>query len=99
MTFTVTLTGTNDTPTIVVEQTTATGGVVEDSNVNASAATLLATGGTITFNDVDLTDTHTASFALSSSHASASLPGFAENTGRYRNVCAHAGQRDSGGRR
>ena len=77
-TFTITITGTNDTPTIVVGQTTPTGGVVEDSNVNASGN--ITTGGTITFNDVDLTDTHTASFVFSSSHASGSLPGFADNT-------------------
>jgi VCBS repeat-containing protein len=90
-TFTITLTGTNDTPTIVVEQTTPTGGVVEDSNVIPSgggsgeaAAGLsgnIATGGTVTFKDVDLTDTHTASFVLKSTDATANLPGFAEGTG------------------
>src|SRR5205085_4747782 len=37
--FTITVTGTNDTPTIVVNQTTPTGAVVEDSNVNASGNT------------------------------------------------------------
>ena len=76
--FTITITGTNDVPTILVGQTTPTGVVVEDSNVNASGN--ITTGGTITFNDVDLTDTHTASFVFSSSHASGSLPGFADNT-------------------
>jgi VCBS repeat-containing protein len=77
-TFTITVTGTNDTPTIVVNQTAPTGAVVEDSNVNASGN--ITAGGAITFNDVDLTDTHTAALTFSSSHASASLPGFADNT-------------------
>jgi VCBS repeat-containing protein len=67
--FTITITGTNDVPTIVANLTNASGGVVEDSNVNASGN--IATDGTITFNDVDLTDTHTASFVLKSSHATA----------------------------
>ena len=76
--FTITITGKNDKPTILAGQTTPTGVVVEDSNVNASGN--ITTGGTITFNDVDLTDTHTASFVFSSSHASGSLPGFTDNT-------------------
>ena len=40
--------------------------------------TTLSTSGTITFQDVDLIDTHTASFVLKSSDATANLPGFAE---------------------
>jgi VCBS repeat-containing protein len=70
-TFTITITGTNDRPTIDVDQTDAIGGVVEDSNTGN-----LTTDGIITFNDVDLTDTHSASIVLKSSHASPGLPGF-----------------------
>ncbi|MBR0842863.1 VCBS domain-containing protein [Bradyrhizobium liaoningense] len=66
--------GTNDLPTIVEDSTTPTGAVQEDT-----AATLLA-GGTIAFNDPDLTDTHTASFALKSTTSSAHLPGFGDGT-------------------
>ncbi|MCP3404955.1 VCBS domain-containing protein [Bradyrhizobium sp. CCGB01] len=64
--------GTNDVPTIVADLTTATGAVAED------AAATLAANGTITFRDPDLTDTHTASFVLKSSDASANLPGYSE---------------------
>ncbi|WP_244552516.1 VCBS domain-containing protein [Bradyrhizobium sp. Ghvi] len=66
--------GTNDVPTIVAASTTPTGAVKEDA-----AATLSAVG-TITFNDPDLTDTHTASFALKSTASTAHLPGFADNS-------------------
>nr|WP_246230419.1 VCBS domain-containing protein [Bradyrhizobium cytisi] len=66
--------GTNDVPTIVGALTTVTGAVKEDA-----AATLLA-GGTITFNDPDLTDTHTAGFVLKSTTSSAHLPGFSDGT-------------------
>ena len=85
--FTITITGTNDTPTIVVNQTIASDGVVEDQAVNGAGN--VVADGTVTFNDVDLTDTHTVSFVLKSSDASANLPGFAEGTGRgrqHRNV-------------
>ena len=64
--------GTNDVPTIVAGSTTATGAVAEDT------AATLAANGTITFSDPDLTDTHTASFVLKSSDASANLPGYSE---------------------
>jgi VCBS repeat-containing protein len=77
--FTITITGTNDTPTIVVNQTTASDGVVEDVAVNAAGN--IVADGIVTFNDVDLTDTHTVSFVLKSSDASADLPGFAEGVG------------------
>ena len=91
--FTITITGHNDVPTIVVNQTVAAGGVVEDSNVIPPGGTAagglgppggsgnIATAGTVTFNDVDLTDTHTASFVLKSTDASGDLPGFAEGVG------------------
>ena len=66
--------GTNDVPTIVADDTTPSGGVTEDS------AATLAANGTITFNDPDLTDTHTASFSLKSTVSSAHLPGFGDGT-------------------
>lgn len=68
-----TVSGTNDVPTIVAALTTATGALTED-------AASLAASGTITFQDLDLTDTHTASFVLKSSDADANLPGYAETT-------------------
>jgi VCBS repeat-containing protein len=51
---TVTVTGTNDAPTISAAQETGT--VTEDDD-----PTTLTTSGTITFDDVDLADSHTAS--------------------------------------
>jgi VCBS repeat-containing protein len=81
----VTITGTNDDPVIVVGSTTATGGVTEDgttapddpntTNVQENGA-YLKTTGTITFQDVDLTDLHTATPALKSVAVSTTLPGF-----------------------
>jgi len=72
--FTITITrGANDVPTIVSASTTATGAVTED------AAPKLTAGGTITYQDVDLTDTHTAAFVLKSSDANANLPGYSES--------------------
>ncbi len=62
--------GTNDLPTIVGDDTIPAGAVTEDT-----AATLIASG-IVTFNDPDLTDTHTASFSLKSTTSSAHLPGF-----------------------
>ena len=64
--------GTNDVPVIVEDSTTAIDSATEDE-----AATLVA-GGTITFRDLDLTDTHTATFVLKSSNADANLPGYSE---------------------
>ena len=75
---TVTITGVNDGPTIVAGSTTPTGGVTEDTAVSVGN---VATAGTIAFQDLDLIDTHTASFVLKSSDAAANLPGFAEGTG------------------
>ncbi len=62
--------GTNDVPTIVADDTNPAGAVTEDN------AATLAASGTITFNDPDLTDTHTASYVLKSTVSSAHLPGF-----------------------
>ncbi|MDX3971340.1 MAG: VCBS domain-containing protein [Bradyrhizobium sp.] len=66
--------GTNDVPTIIEDDTISTGAVTEDT------ATPLVADGTITFNDPDLTDTHTASFELKSTNSSAHLPGFSDGT-------------------
>ncbi|WP_245266500.1 VCBS domain-containing protein [Bradyrhizobium sp. WSM1743] len=66
--------GTNDVPTIVEDDTTPAGAVTEDT------AATLAANGTITFNDPDLTDTHSASFVLKSTNSSAHLPGFGDGT-------------------
>ena len=74
-TVTVTVTGTNDAP--VITAATQSGAVTEDIGMVAGN---LSTTGTITFQDVDLDDTHTASFVLTSSDAAANLPGFAEGT-------------------
>src|SRR5258707_1349519 len=75
---TIVITGTNDAPTIVAGSTTASGGVTEDTNVDISGN--VATSGTIAFQDVDLIDTHTATFALKSTTSSMDLPGFTDNT-------------------
>ena len=53
---TVTITGTNDDPTITVAGTDAHGAVTEDA-----AAPTLSDTGTIAFNDIDLIDVHTTS--------------------------------------
>ena len=53
---TVTVTGTNDGPTITVAGTDADGAVTEDA-----AAPTLSDTGTIAFNDIDLIDVHTTS--------------------------------------
>nr|WP_028181884.1 VCBS domain-containing protein [Bradyrhizobium japonicum] len=66
--------GTNDVPTIIEDDTISTGAVTEDT------ATPLVANGTITFNDPDLTDTHTASFVLKSTTSSTHLPGFSNGT-------------------
>ena len=64
--ITVVITGTNDTPTIVSGSTDSDGAVTEDA-----AASNLTDTGTIAFEDVDLTDAHTASVtAMTSSHTS-----------------------------
>ena len=58
-TVTITVTGTNEAPTITAAD--ATGSVTEDATTPD-----LSTTGTITFNDVDLIDTHTTSVAAAS---------------------------------
>ena len=59
--------------------TTPSGGVTEDVAIDGSGH--IGTGGTITFQDLDLIDTHTASFVLNSTDATANLPGFTEGLG------------------
>jgi VCBS repeat-containing protein len=75
---TVTITGVNDTATIVGGSTDAAGAVTEDTGVIAGE---IKDSGTITFQDLDLIDTHTAAKVLKSSDANANLPGFAEGVG------------------
>ena len=55
---TVTITGTNDDPTITVLGTNAVGEVTEDAT-----SPLLGDTGTIAFNDIDLIDVHTTNVA------------------------------------
>jgi T1SS-143 domain-containing protein len=53
----VTITGSNEAPTIVAAATTATGAVAEDTNVDPVTHNLSA-AGTVSFTDIDLIDTH-----------------------------------------
>jgi len=85
--FTITITGTNDKPTIVAEATKAAGGVVEDAFVDTSGS--IGTHGTVTFNDVDLTDTHAATFVLKSSDASSDLRGLRKVSGPTLPISEH----------
>src|SRR5262249_35864565 len=55
---TITITGSNEAP--VITSTAQTGAVTEDTNIDNSGN--LNAAGTITFTDVDLTDTHTVTF-------------------------------------
>ncbi len=71
---TVTITGTNDAPTITSDASAATGTVTED------AGATLSTGGTLAIQDLDLVDTHTAQAVFKSATSSAHLPGFDGNT-------------------
>ncbi len=60
-TATVQFSGENDGVTIGLGA--QAGMVTEDADTTASATDSLAASGTITFNDIDLSDTHTATFA------------------------------------
>lgn len=69
----------NGAPTIVTGPVTVvTGNVKEDTAFDANHK--LTSNGTITFQDVDLIDTHTAAFVFVSSHSTAKLPGFTDNS-------------------
>lgn len=73
----VTITGENDAPTIVVgTATTIAGGVKEDTGITTSGD--IATHGTITFQDFDLTDAHSATVVLNST--ASGLPHFVAGT-------------------
>ena len=72
-----TITGTNDGPTIISDAAHHEGGVKEDVGVNSGD---LVAHDTITFQDLDLIDTHTATVAFTSSTSSDPLPGFDDNT-------------------
>ena len=62
-TITVTVTGTNDAPTIDAGGTDATGSVTELPNNDPDENAFTHTdSGTVAFDDVDLSDTHSASF-------------------------------------
>src|SRR5204863_179510 len=85
---TISITGTNDGPTITsavqagsVTEDVAVSLPVLDGDVVIDAGGNLSTAGTVTFQDIDLIDTHTASFVLTSTDAAADLPGFAEGSG------------------
>jgi VCBS repeat-containing protein len=54
--------GTNEAPVIVAAATTATGTVTEDTNADANNN--LSAAGTVSFTDVDLTDTHSVSVSV-----------------------------------
>ncbi|AWM03600.2 VCBS domain-containing protein [Bradyrhizobium amphicarpaeae] len=72
---TVTITGTNDAPTITSDADAAAGAVTEDA-----ATPTLSTGGTLAIQDLDLIDTHTAEAVFKSATSTAHLPGFDGNT-------------------
>lgn len=67
-TVTVTVTGTNDAPTIVSASTDAIGAVTEDAN-----ATTLSDTGYVGFKDVDLTDVHSATVVKATGNLSGTL--------------------------
>jgi VCBS repeat-containing protein len=63
-TVTITVTGQNDAPVISVGDSVLSGGVTEHADLSASEnATSHNASGQVTFSDVDVSDTHTASFA------------------------------------
>ncbi len=70
---TVTITGTNDAPTITSGEDAAAGSVTEDSSLP------LSIGGTLAIQDLDLIDTHNAEVVFTSSSVSSPLPGFGAN--------------------
>lgn len=73
----ITVTGANDAPTIVVGAPTIITGTVKEDVAIASGH--IESNGTITFQDVDLTDAHTATVELTST--SSTLPGFVSGAG------------------
>jgi NAD/NADP transhydrogenase alpha subunit len=59
----ITITGTNDVVTITAAR--RTGSVVEDADTTPSVTDSLNAAGTVSFTDVDLSDTHSVSFVAS----------------------------------
>jgi len=72
--FTITITGTNDTP--VITSTAQTGSIQEISDTTGSTVSDMASG-TLTFTDVDLTDTH--SVTITGVSAAGATTGLADN--------------------
>ena len=70
---TITITGTNDAPTITSDEDAAKGCVTEDAGLP------LSIGGTLVIQDLDLIDTHTAHAEFTSSSVNSPLPGFGAN--------------------
>ncbi|MCK1602652.1 VCBS domain-containing protein [Bradyrhizobium sp. 166] len=68
-TVTVTITGTNDI--VSITSGVQSGAVVEDAPSTPSLSDSLATAGSISFNDVDLSDGHTATFVAGAGNTSA----------------------------
>ena len=85
-TLTVTVTGTNDAPTITGATTPAStsGDLSEDGVLTAS--------GVITFRDVDLSNTHTAVAPLTGGTISAPLPGFTPATSSLGSLSVHVNE-------
>lgn len=72
--ITVTITGSNDAPSVVSSGTTVTGAVAEQAGLTGATTPDTASGG-IAFVDADLTDTHTASITgVTTSGNTAGLP-------------------------
>ncbi|MGZ5052754.1 MAG: Ig-like domain-containing protein [Methylobacter sp.] len=61
-TATVQIAGKNDDVTIVLAETVATGAVVEDADLTADISDSMMATGNVTFRDIDLSDTHMATF-------------------------------------
>src|SRR6185295_8329343 len=59
----ITITGTNDA--VLITSGPQTGSVVEDADTTPSATDSLNASGTVSFSDVDLSDTHSVSFVAS----------------------------------
>ncbi|WIW45835.1 VCBS domain-containing protein [Bradyrhizobium sp. 62B] len=72
---TVTITGTNDAPTVTSSAADAAGEVTEDDT-----SVTLSIDGTLAIQDLDLIDAHTAQAVFKSSTSSAHLPGFDDDT-------------------
>ncbi|MCK1578962.1 VCBS domain-containing protein [Bradyrhizobium sp. 168] len=68
-TVTVTITGTNDI--VSITSGVQSGAVVEDAPSTPSLSDSLATAGSISFNDVDLSDGHTATFVAGAGNTTA----------------------------